>query len=99
MIQPISTSFSGLSRIASHIRVWLVSSGSDARAFLRQEPPFLNVPTPDLILLDLTLPGRDGRAILAELRGLAAYQNTPVIIVRASKKAVEEPRYFQLGAN
>jgi len=78
---------------------WVVSTSSDALAFLRKEPPFAHVPTPELILLDLSLPGRDGRAILAELRRMSAYQATPVVVVSASKKAIEEPRCRQLGAN
>jgi len=80
-------------------RVWVVSSGSAALAFLRHEPPFVNVPTPALILLDLNVPRPDGHAILRELRRLAAYQTTPVVIVSVNERAVEEPRCRQLGAN
>ena len=79
-------------------RLWLVNSGSEALAFLRNEPPFGAVPTPALILLDLNLPQHDGRAILAELRRQAAYQQTPVIVVSGRDKTVEEPRRRQLWA-
>ena len=79
-------------------RMWLVSSGMDALAFLRHEPPFVNVPTPALILLDLNLPRCDGRGILALLRRLSAYKTTPVIIISGSKRAEEEPHCLQLGA-
>jgi CheY-like chemotaxis protein len=47
----------------------------------------------------LNIPRPDGRAILTLLRGLAAYQKTPVVIVSASKKATEEAPCLQLGAN
>jgi CheY-like chemotaxis protein len=50
--------------------VWPVSNGSQALAFLRHEPPFPKVPSPVLILLDLGIPGRDGYAVLTELRTL-----------------------------
>ena len=76
-----------------------VSSGSAALAFLRHEPPFVNVPTPALILLDLNIPRPDGRAILILLCRLAAYQKTPVVIITGSKKATEEAPCLQLGAN
>ena len=62
----------------------MVTSGSEVIAFLRREPPFENVPTPALILLDLNLPRRDGRDILHELRSLSGYQKTPVVIVSGS---------------
>ena len=80
-------------------RVWRVSSGSDALAFLRREPPFVHAPTPALILLDLNLPQLDGRDLLPVLRRLGAYQKTPVVIISVSERAVEEPRCRQLGAN
>ena len=80
-------------------RIWVVSKGSDALAFLRHEPPFTHVPTPDLIVLDLNLPRPHGRTILAELRRLAAYQATPVVVVSGRDKAVEELRCLELGAS
>jgi len=80
-------------------RVWVVSKGSYVLAFLRHEPPFTNMPTPSLILLDLNLPGLNGRTILAELRRLGEYQKIPVIIISGREKAKEEPRCLELGAN
>jgi len=82
-----------------HLRVWVVSRGSEALAFLRQEPPFVNAPCPALIFLDLNLPQRDGRAILADLRGLSTHQTTPVVIISGSKREEEEARCRELGAN
>jgi len=67
-------------------------------AFLRHEPPFTNMPTPSLILLDLNLPGLNGRTILAELRRLGEYQKIPVIIISGREKTKEEPRCLELGA-
>ncbi len=79
--------------------VWLLSHGDHALPFLRQEPPFGNAPTPVLILLDLQLPGCDGHDILAELRSLAPYRTTPVVVISGSERAEEEPRCLALGAN
>lgn len=81
------------------IWVWLVTDGGPALAFLRQEPPFVSAPVPAFILLDLRLPGCDGYTVLAEVRAMAAHQATPVAIISGSKRAGEEERCVQLGAN
>jgi chemotaxis family two-component system response regulator Rcp1 len=81
------------------IRTWLVSRGSNVLPFLRHEPPFGNVPSPALILLDLHVPERDGHAILGELRGVAPYHTTPVVVISGKERAREEPRCLQLGAS
>ncbi len=82
-----------------YIWVWQVSNGSQALAFLRHEPPFVKSPSPALILLDLNIPGHNGHAVLAELRALAPYHTTPVIVISGSTRAVEEVRCLELGAN
>ena len=83
-------------RLQNH--VWAVSTGSDALAFLLHEPPFVHVPTPALILLDLNIPRPDGHILLALVRRLATYQKTPVIIVSGGNRGVEEPYCQRLGA-
>jgi CheY-like chemotaxis protein len=80
-------------------RVWVVSQGSYVLAVLRHEPPFTDMPTPSLILLDLNLPGLHGRTILTELRRLGAYEQIPVIVISGREKAKEEARCLELGAN
>jgi len=79
--------------------VWQVSNGREALAFLRHTPPFVHAPAPALILLDLNVPGRDGHAILAELRGVAPYHTTPVVVISGKESAAEEARCLQLGAS
>ena len=49
-------------------RVSLVRDGEEALAFLRREAHFARVPRPDMILLDMQMPKKDGRAVLAEIR-------------------------------
>jgi CheY-like chemotaxis protein len=68
-----------------HIRLWLISRGEEAIAFLRHEPPFEHVPFPALILLDLVLPGREGLNILEELRSVPAYSTIPVVILSGNE--------------
>ena len=50
-------------------RLHTVSDGVDALAFLRQEGEYADAPRPDLVLLDLNLPRKDGREVLAEIKG------------------------------
>ncbi|MEZ6068092.1 MAG: response regulator [Planctomycetaceae bacterium] len=63
-----------------HRLTWL-SDGAEAVRFIHREGEFARAPRPDLILLDLMLPGRDGREILADLRQLDDLKNTPVVIM------------------
>jgi CheY-like chemotaxis protein len=79
------------------LRLWTVSRGNEALRSLRKELA-VAVPLPALILLDLSLPGCDGHDILKELRGLPEYQGTPVVVLSAAERAVEERRCLELGA-
>jgi CheY-like chemotaxis protein len=81
------------------ICLWSVQDSHAALAFLRHALPFESAPSPALILLDLNLPERDGCDILAELRGMPAYQVTPVVILTGSNREADKQRCFQLGAN
>jgi CheY-like chemotaxis protein len=82
----------------SDIRLFLFPDGEEALAFHRNDPPFTSVPTPSLILLDLTLPTMPGTHVLTEIRHLPAHQATPVIIFSGADKEQEEARCLQLGA-
>ncbi|MDT4983599.1 MAG: hypothetical protein QOF95_1089, partial [Pseudonocardiales bacterium] len=59
----------------------VVSDGVEAMAYLRREPPYADAPRPDLILLDLNLPRRDGREVLAEVKADESLQHIPVIVL------------------
>lgn len=70
----------------SHLRhrlTW-VTDGEQALDFVRQQGIFQKAPRPDLIFLDLGLPGKDGREVLAELRSDADFKSIPVVIMTAS---------------
>lgn len=65
-------------------RLTLVCDGEEAMQFLRREGKFARAPRPDLILLDLNLPKKDGREVLTEIRQDPELQNLPVVILTAS---------------
>src|SRR5437762_6985689 len=80
------------------IHVSVVPDGCEALVFLRQEAPFAHVRTPALILLDLRLPKVQGDQILPDIRRLPAHQATPIVILSAAPKAVDEARCLHRGA-
>lgn len=71
----------------SHIqhRLTLVTDGADALSFLRREGKYSRAPVPDLILLDIQLPGLDGRELLAEIRKDQDLKNIPVVMMTATE--------------
>ncbi len=66
-------------------RLTLVCDGVEAMQFLHRQGKFARAPRPDLILLDLDLPQKDGREVLAEVRQDEQLQNIPVVILTASQ--------------
>jgi two-component system, chemotaxis family, response regulator Rcp1 len=71
------------SRILHQLHV--VSDGVEALAFVRQEEPYEEAPRPDLILLDLNLPRKNGHEVLRELKENADLRRIPVIILTSSQ--------------
>jgi chemotaxis family two-component system response regulator Rcp1 len=66
-------------------RVSLVRDGEEAMQFLHREGIYRKAPRPDLMLLDLGLPKKDGRDVLAELRGDDELKGIPVVVLTASR--------------
>ena len=66
-------------------RVSLVSNGEEAMEFLRRGGIYAQVPRPDLILLDLYLPKKDGREVLREVRSDEQLTHIPVVVLTASQ--------------
>lgn len=66
-------------------RVSLVRDGDEAIAFLRRQGHFARTPRPDLILLDLQLPKRDGRSVLTEVRADPLLRRIPVVVLTSSQ--------------
>lgn len=77
----------------------LVEDGVEAIAFLRQQGKYSNVPRPDLILLDLNLPRKDGREVLAEIKADADLGVIPVVVLTTSADESDILRSYQLNAN
>lgn len=67
-----------------HRLTWL-RDGQDAMEFLIRRGRFTRAPRPDLILLDLGLPGKDGREVLTEIKADEDLREIPVVIMTASK--------------
>jgi len=63
----------------------VVEDGVEAMAFLRREGNYADAPRPELILLDLNLPKKDGREVLAEIKRDPKLKRIPVVILTISK--------------
>jgi two-component system, chemotaxis family, response regulator Rcp1 len=81
------------------INLHVASDGAEAMAFLNREGEHANVPRPDLILLDLNLPRKDGREVLAEIKESPALKTIPVVILTTSASEEDILRSYQLHAN
>ncbi len=66
-------------------RLTIVRDGEEAMQFLHQADRFVHAPRPDLILLDLQLPKKDGREVLSEIKVDLSLQSIPVVILTASQ--------------
>jgi two-component system, chemotaxis family, response regulator Rcp1 len=82
-----------------HINLHVASDGAKAMAFLKCEGEYANAPRPDLILLDLNLPKKDGREVLAEIKENQKLKSIPVVILTTSSSEADILRSYQLHAN
>jgi len=73
--------------------------GVEALAFLRRERPYEKVRRPDVILLDLNLPRKDGREVLAEIKSDEKLKRIPVVVLTISKDEEDIFRTYNLHAN
>ncbi|WIM97040.1 response regulator [Actinoplanes oblitus] len=80
-------------------RLNVVSDGSEALSYLRREGQYANAVRPDLILLDLNLPKRDGREVLAEIKKDDELGRIPVVVLTTSSADEDILRSYQLHAN
>jgi chemotaxis family two-component system response regulator Rcp1 len=76
-----------------------VSDGVEALAYLRREPPYTTAARPDLILLDLNIPKKDGRTVLSEIKQDADLKDIPVVVLTTSEAESDILRSYQLHAN
>nr|WP_199295665.1 response regulator [Trichocoleus sp. FACHB-591] len=80
-------------------QVVAVRNGMDAMAFLRQEGEYVDAPRPDLILLDLNLPRKDGREVLAEIKADPNLKRIPVVVLTTSKNEEDISQSYDLHVN
>jgi CheY-like chemotaxis protein len=82
-----------------HINLHVASDGIEAMAFLKREGGQANAPRPDLILLDLNLPRKDGREVLQEIKENPALTSIPVVVLTTSASEEDILRSYRLHAN
>jgi len=85
------------SKLLNHISV--VGDGEEAMAFLRREGKYVEATRPDLILLDLNLPKKDGREVLAEIKTDEQLRRIPVVILTTSSAEQDILKTYDLHAN
>lgn len=80
-------------------RLHIVEDGVEAMSFLRRQDRYADVPRPNLILLDLNLPRKDGREVLAEIKQDADLKRIPVVILTSSAAEQDVVQAYNLYAN
>jgi CheY-like chemotaxis protein len=84
-------------KVLNHLNV--APDGVEALAYLRREGRYGNATRPDLILLDLNLPRRDGRQVLADVKGDEDLRRIPVVVLTTSEAEEDVLRSYDLHAN
>jgi chemotaxis family two-component system response regulator Rcp1 len=82
-----------------HINLHVASDGAEAMAYLRREGSHATARRPDLILLDLNLPKKDGREVLKEIKESATLKSIPVVILTTSASETDILGSYQFHAN
>jgi CheY-like chemotaxis protein len=77
----------------------VVTDGEQALEFLHRRGEYADAPRPGLILLDLNLPRRDGREVLAEIKADASLRTIPVVVLTTSEAEEDIVRSYSLHAN
>ena len=84
-------------KLRNHMNV--VGDGEQAMAYLRKEGPYADAARPDLVLLDLNLPRKDGREVLADMKEDADLKRIPVVVLTTSKAEEDILKMYNLHAN
>ncbi|MEH2200891.1 MAG: response regulator [Nostoc sp.] len=85
------------SKISIHLNV--VEDGVEAMAFLRKQGQYITVAHPDIVLLDLNLPRKDGREVLAEIKADEKLKRIPVVVLTTSQAEEDILKAYNLSAN
>ena len=81
------------------ITLHTVGDGPSAQRFLRREEPHTDAPRPDLVILDLRLPGKDGMHLLAEIKRTPSLMRIPVVVFSDSRMEEDILNAYGLNAN
>jgi CheY-like chemotaxis protein len=82
-----------------HNKMFVVNDGEQAIAFLTHQPPYSDAPRPDLILLDLNMPRKNGLEVLEEIRNDPTLSLIPVVILTTSQQETDILQSYRLHAN
>jgi chemotaxis family two-component system response regulator Rcp1 len=82
-----------------NVDVDIVRDGEEAMAYLHREREYEHVPAPDLIILDLNMPKKDGREVLAEIKSDSALNTIPVVILTTSQSEEDIQKCYKLHAS
>lgn len=91
--------FEALRESKVHNQLHHVMDGVEAMRFLNQEGQYVDAPTPDLVLLDLNLPRKDGREVLAEIKEDRQLRHVPVVVLTTSAAERDLIKSYNLHAN
>jgi CheY-like chemotaxis protein len=81
------------------LRLFRVTNGQDGLAFLRREGTYVEAPTPDLIVLDINLPKKNGFEVLEEAQQMETLRRVPKVMFSSSTSAADRQRAQTLGAH
>lgn len=84
-------------KLANNLHV--VTDGVETLQFLRQEGEYADEPRPDLVLLDLNMPRKDGQEVLEELQDDPDLRRIPVVVLTSSESEEDIARSYELNAN
>jgi two-component system, chemotaxis family, response regulator Rcp1 len=88
-----------LGRSQRHSEIDSVADGAEALAFLDRRGKYANAHRPDLVILDLSLPKRNGHAVLAAMKAGPELRRIPVVIFSTSQLSQDITRSYELGAS
>jgi CheY-like chemotaxis protein len=77
----------------------VVMNGEDAIAYMRKQGPFADAPRPDLVILDLNLPRRNGREVLRDVKGDPELRRIPIVVLTTSEAETDVLAVYDLHAN
>jgi len=82
-----------------HVRLTVVTDGNEAMSYLKKEGNFIDAKKPDMVLLDLNLPGKSGREVLAEIKNDPNLRRIPVVVLTSSKAEEDIIKSYDFHAN